>query len=264
MNRKLSRFNAVLLAVLLCASVLPQNAAADETNTTDHFAFGIEYDWSNMNDDFESMTGLPLDDILSDIMQSADDAGIDLLILEELTGTSSIIIDQYEDGSMMLDYDGSTIEVTKHITELTIRDGSMMDMAIISQWSDAYAGWDLTISGGHEGIFNVDAHYTEYRDASGLIYGHDIVMSMDTDNTIFFDLEGHLEADDGDKVKPLDIHMSMGVDYSVNNAESQVLYTEPSTLYQELSALEGGDTLYWQIGDDDDGDYEDDEYYEEY
>ena len=264
MNRKLSRFNAVLLAVLLCASVLPQNAAADETNTTDHFAFGIEYDWSNMNDDFESMTGLPLDDILSDIMQSADDAGIDLLILEELTGTSSIIIDQYEDGSMMLDYDGSTIEVTKHITELTIRDGSMMDMAIISQWSDAYAGWDLTISGGHEGIFNVDAHYTEYRDATGLIYGHDIVMSMDTDNTIFFDLEGHLEADDGDKVMPLDIHMSMGVDYSVNNAESQVLYTEPSTLYQELSALEGGDTLYWQIGDDDDGDYEDDEYYDDY
>ena len=99
----------------------------------------------------------------------------------------------------------------------------MMDMAMITQWSDAYAGWDLTISGGTEGIFNVDAHYTEYRDASGLIYGHDVVMSMDTDNTIFFDLEGHLEADDGDKVMPLDIHMSMGVDYSVNNAESQVL-----------------------------------------
>ena len=243
---------------------MPQNVAADETTTTEHFAFGIEYDWSNMNDDFESMTGLPLDDILSDIMQSADDAGIDLLILEELTGTSSVIIDQYEDGSMMLDYDGSTVEVTKHITELTIRHGDMMDMAMITQWSDAYAGWDLTISGGTEGIFNVDAHYTEYRDASGLIYGHDIVMSMDTDNTIFFDLEGHLEADDGDKVMPLDIHMSMGVDYSVNNAESQVLYSEPSTLYQELSALEGGDTLYWQIGEDDDDDYDDDDYSDDY
>ena len=45
-----------------------------------------------MNDDFESMTGLPLDDILSDIMQSADDTGIDLLILEEVTGTSSVIV----------------------------------------------------------------------------------------------------------------------------------------------------------------------------
>ena len=34
---------------------------------------------------------------------------------------------------------------------------------MITQWSDAYAGWDLTISGGTEGIFNADAHYTEYR-----------------------------------------------------------------------------------------------------
>ena len=93
MRKSFSKLNAVLLAVLLCASVLPQNAAADET-TTDHFAFGIEYDWSNMNADFESMTGLPLDDILADVMQSADDAGIELLLLEEITGSTSIVIDQ--------------------------------------------------------------------------------------------------------------------------------------------------------------------------
>ena len=79
---------------------------------TEHFAFGMEYDWTNMDTDFETMTGLALDEILGDVMQSADDAGIDLLILEELTGTSSMIIDQYEDGSTMLDYDGSTVEVT--------------------------------------------------------------------------------------------------------------------------------------------------------
>ena len=46
-----------------------------------------------MDTDFETMTGLPLDEILGDIMQSADDAGIELLI-EELTGTSSMIIDR--------------------------------------------------------------------------------------------------------------------------------------------------------------------------
>ena len=256
MRGRFSKLNVILLAVLLCASIMPQNAAAED-ETTEHFAFGAEYDWSNMNADFESMTGLPLDEILGDVMQSADDAGIEMLILEEITGTSSMIVDQYEDGTMMFNpADGSgSVEVTKYVTELTVRHGALIDMALITEWSDAYAGWDLTISGGHEGIFNVDAHYTEYRDASGLIYGHDIVMSMDTDNTIFFDLEGHLEADDGEKVMPLDIHMSMGVDYSVNNAESQVLYTEPSTLFQELSALEGGDTLYWQIGEDNDDDY---------
>ena len=156
MRKSFSRINAVLLAVLLCASVLPQGVAAQD-DTTEHFAFGMEYDWSNMNSDFESMTGLPLDDILADVMQSADDAGIDLLLLEEITGTTSMVIDQYEDGTTMLDYDGSTVEVTKHVTELTVRHGDIMDMAMITEWSDARAGWDLTISTSMQGIFNVDA-----------------------------------------------------------------------------------------------------------
>ena len=254
MRNSFSRMNAVLLTVLLCASVLPQGVAAEDA-TTEHFAFGMEYDWTNMDTDFESMTGLPLDDILADVMQSADDAGMEMLILEEITGTSSMVVDQYEDGTMMFDAtDGSSVEVTKHVTELTVRHGSLTDMALITEWSDARAGWDLTISAGSEGIFNVDAYYIEYRDVDGLIYGHDIDMSLNSDTTITFDLEGHFEADDGDKVMPLDIHMEMGVAYGVTEAESSVIYSEPSTIYQELSNLEGGEELWWSIGDLDDDD----------
>jgi len=242
--------NAVLLAVLLCASVLPQGVVAEE-GTTEHFAFGVEYDWSNLDADFQSMTGLPLDEILLDVMQSADDAGIEMLILEEITGTSSMVIDQYEDGTMMFNPpDGSgSVEVIKHVTDLTIRHGAISDMAMITEWSDARAGWDLTISGGSEGIFNIDAHYIEYRDVSGLIYGHDIVMSLDSDTMVTFDLEGSLQAEDGDSVLPLDLHMEMGVAYGITNAESSVVYSEPSTLYQELSNLEGGESLEWEIAD---------------
>ena len=199
MSKSFSRVNAVLLAIILCASVLPQSVAAEDP-TTEHFAFGVEYDWSNMNTDFESMTGLPLDDILADVMQSADDAGIEMLILEEITGTSSMVIDQYEDGTMMFNPpDGAgSVEVTKHVTELTLRHGGLMDMAMITEWSDARAGWDLTISGGSEGVINIDAYYVEYRDASGLIYGHDVDMSMATEQSVYFDLQGHLEADAGE------------------------------------------------------------------
>ena len=240
---------------------MPQNAAAED-ETTEHFAFGAEYDWSNMNADFESMTGLPLDEILGDVMQSADDAGIEMLILEEITGTSSMIVDQYEDGTMMFNpADGSgSVEVTKYVTELTVRHGALIDMALITEWSDAYAGWDLTISGGSEGIFNVDAYYVEYRDASGLIYGHDVDMSMNAEQLIFFDLEGSLEADDGDSVMPLDIHMEATVDYAVTNAESSVVYSEASVLHQKLSDLEGGQSLEWTIAEE----YDDDVYWESY
>ena len=45
--------------------------------------------------------------------------------------------------------------------------------------------------------------------------------------------------------------MEMGVDYAVTSAESSVVYTEPSTIYQQLSDLEGGEELGWEIGDDD-------------
>ena len=251
MRKSFSRLNAVLLALILCASLLPQNVAADET-TTEHFAFGMEYDWTNMDTDFETMTGLALDEILGDVMQSADDAGIDLLILEELTGTSSMIIDQYEDGSTMLDYNGSTVEVTKHVTELTVRHGQLADLAIITEWSDARAGWDLTISANADGVFNIDAMYIEYRDTDDLLYGHDLVMSMEADQSYGFGLQGSLEADDGDKVMPLNIQMGMSVDYSVTNAESSILYEEPSNIHQQLSALGGGEDLSWSVGSDDD------------
>jgi hypothetical protein len=258
MKNSISRVNAVLLAFLLCASVLPQGAVAEE-GATEHFTFGVEYDWSNMNEDFESMTGLPLDEILGDVMQSADDAGIEMLILEEITGSSTMIVDQYEAGTMMFNPpDGAgSVEVTKYVTELTIRHGAISDMAMITEWSDARAGWDLTISGGTEGVFNVDATYVEYRDIDGLIYGHDIDMSMDSDTTAFFNLQGHLEAEDGDDVMPLDIHMEMGVAYGVTNAQSSVVYSEPSTLYQEMSDLEGGEQLDWRIGDDNEYDADD-------
>ena len=254
MSHPYRKITTIIFAALFCISTIPQSTAQSQTGSVDHFAFGVEYDWTNMNQDFESMTGLPLDDILGDIMQSADDAGIELILLEELTGTSSMVIDQYQDGTQMLTYaDGTeSIEVTKHVTELTVRHGSIADLAVITEWSDARAGWDLTISMGSEGVFNVDAYYVEYRDAEGLIYGHDIDMSLDTEQSIYFNLQGIVEADDSEHVLPLNIQMDMGVDYSVNDAQSSVRYLEPSTLYQELTMLEGGDELEWGLGENDD------------
>ena len=254
MSHPYRKMTTIIFAALFCISTIPHSTAQSQTDSVDHFAFGVEYDWTNMNQDFESMTGLPLDDILGDIMQSADDAGIELILLEELTGTSSMVIDQYQDGTQMLTYaDGTeSIEVTKHVTELTVRHGSIEDLAVITEWSDARAGWDLTISMGSEGVFNVDAYYVEYRDAEGLIFGHDIDMSLDTEQSIYFNLQGIVEADDSEHVLPLNIQMDMSVDYSVNDAQSSVRYLEPSTLYQELTMLEGGDELEWGLGENDD------------
>ena len=107
--------------------IIYSSGVAAQDASVEHYAFGMEYDWTNLNDDMESMTDF-LDDILLDIMNSAEDAGIGLVILEELTGTSSMVVDQYEDGTTMFSaVDGTTVEVTRHVTELTVRHGSVQD-----------------------------------------------------------------------------------------------------------------------------------------
>ena len=248
MSDKPLKPGVLVLATFLCISAMPIASAQSQGSSNDHFAFGMEYDWTNMNEDFDSMTGLPLDEILGDIMQSADDAGIDLLVLEEITGTSTMVIDQYEDGtSMFTNPEGNSVEITEHVTELTIRHGSLADIAIITEWSDARAGWDLTISGSSEGLFSIDANYVEFRDSSGLIYGHDISLSVDTQNNFEFDLEGNFEAYDGENVMPIDLHLSMEISYEIADAESSVVYSQPSTIYQQLANLQAGDDLSWSI-----------------
>ena len=60
-------------------------------------------------------------------------------------------------------------------------------------------------------------------------------------------------ASDVYKRQPLDIHMEMGVAYGVTNAASSIIYAEPSTLHQRISDLEGGESIEWNIGEDDSG-----------
>ena len=64
MSHPYRKITTIIFAALFCISTIPQSTAQLQTDSVDHFAFGVEYDWTNMNQDFESMTGLPLDDIL--------------------------------------------------------------------------------------------------------------------------------------------------------------------------------------------------------
>lgn len=252
MTKTRSNLGALFLTAILCVSLLPTGVAAEDPST-EHFAFGMEYDWTNLNTDMESMTGLPLDEILSDIMQSADEAGIGLVILEELTGVSSMVVDQYEDGTSMFDaVDGTSVEVTNHVTELTVRHGSLQDFAIITDWGDSFAGWELTVSASSESMFNLDAMYIEYRDADNLVHGHDLELTLSADVTNELGLVGHLESEDGDNVLPLDIGVAMSIGYEIVNSESAVVYEEPSTIHQRLSDMNPGEEIEWEAGTESD------------
>ena len=79
---------SLLLIVLMCASVftpIAPTAEGEESNITNKISYGVEYIWTNLDDDFEVMTNIDLKQILMDIMDSADEAGMNLFIGEAIT-----------------------------------------------------------------------------------------------------------------------------------------------------------------------------------
>ena len=244
MEKNFSKVSALILTTILCASFIPATSAQV---STEHYAFGMEYNYSNLNDDFESMSGLPLDNILADIMQSADDAGMDMVILEQTTGVSTMVVDQYMDGVETWAVDGASIEMTRHITDLTIRNGALSDIALVTEWSDSYAGWDLTFTYDSDGVMNIDATYVEYRDSSGLVYGYDTTMSASMSANSDFGIYGSVNGEDAADVLPLNIEFSLGFEYDVTSASSQIRLYEPSTLNNDLANLNAGESLEWEL-----------------
>jgi len=262
MEKRIPSIKPLLLAALLCMSFIPQASAVEPV---EHQAFGFEYDYSNLNADINAMSGLPMEEIIADIMQSAADSGIDLIILEENTGTSGLIIDQYQDGSEdWTSPGGESTTVDRFVTELTFRSGIVSDSAIITEWSDSFAGWDLTIAQSTENIFNIDSDYVEYRDADGLVLGFDTTLSMLVDISASLDIDGSIQGDDSE-VLPLNMHTDASATYEIVSSDSIVRFDEGSSVHQQLTNLLPGQTLEWHVNngvmDDDDWESEDDDTY---
>ena len=68
---------AALLVGLMIATTLPANVAADEPEP---IAWGVEYDYSNINGDIASMIGIDLQEVFQEVMAAGDDSGIDMLL----------------------------------------------------------------------------------------------------------------------------------------------------------------------------------------
>ena len=103
----MKRTIALLFACLMIVTTIPANVAAQDAEP---IAFGIEYDYSNLNADIESMIGLDLTEIFQEVMAAGDDAGIDLLIGRVTTGTTTIVFEQYDGDMVTLDVDGTSTD----------------------------------------------------------------------------------------------------------------------------------------------------------
>ena len=247
----MKRTIALLFACLMIVTTVPANVAAQ---SSDSIAFGIEYDYSNINADVESMIGLDLTEIFQEVMAAGDDAGIDLLIGRVTTGTTTIVFEQYDGDIATLDVDGTPTDFSTKITELTVRHGVLDDFAVNAEWDDSYAGIELTVGYDAEQLFNADVLYTEYFDANMGLHGMDMEMDIDAMIEYSVGISGELSGD-GESL-PFDVELKIGTSYEINNGLLEVRMDEPSPVYN--ANLQSGEQLAWSCGDDDHDDDHDD------
>ena len=241
----MKRTIALLFACLMIVTTVPANVAAQ---SSDSIAFGIEYDYSNINADVESMIGLDLTEIFQEVMAAGDDAGIDLLIGRVTTGTTTIVFEQYDGDIATLDVDGTSTDFSTKITELTVRHGVLDDFAVNAEWDDSYAGIELTVGYDAEQLFNADVLYTEYFDANMGLHGMDMEMDIDAMIEYSVGISGELSGD-GESL-PFDVELKIGTSYEINNGLLEVRIDEPSPVYNEMVNLQPGEELGWDCGSD--------------
>ena len=245
----MKRTIALLFACLMIVTTIPANVAAEDAEP---IAFGIEYDYSNLNTDIESMIGLDLTEIFQEVMAAGDDAGIDLLIGRVTTGTTTIVFEQYDGDMVTLDVDGTPTDFSTKITELTVRHGVLDDFAVNAEWDDSYAGIELTVGYDAEQLFNADVLYTEYFDADMGLHGMDMEMEIDAMIEYSVGISGELSGD-GESL-PFDVELKIGTSYEINNGLLEVRMDEPSPVYNEMVNLQPGEQLAWSCNSDEGSD----------
>lgn len=247
--RLMKRTIALLFTCLMIVTTIPANVAAQDAEP---IAFGIEYDYSNLNADVESMIGLDLTEVFQEVMAAGDDAGIDLLIGRVTTGTTTIVFEQYDGDMVTLDVDGTQTDFSTKITELTVRHGVLDDFAVNAEWDDSFAGIELTVGYDAEQLFNADVLYTEYFDANMDLHGMDMEMEIDAMIEYSVGISGELSGD-GESL-PFDVELRIGTSYEINNGLLEVRMDAPSPVYKEMTNLQPGELLSWSCDGDEGSD----------
>ena len=96
MQRRLSLtgFVALMMIFTVIAPVTTVNATPTEES---EYYYGVEYDWSSLDSDIENVTGLDIQELFTEIMDDADDAGFNLDIGQLTSGSSNVYVHQTED-----------------------------------------------------------------------------------------------------------------------------------------------------------------------
>ena len=233
------RLLSASICLLLLTSMAPTVAAV---GPNDSVIWGISYDWGNYEDDIEEMTGIDTNAVNEDLEEAADYAGFLLESDQVMSGMTQFFIESWDEDETVeiTDANGDTHEVTKRMTELTIRHGNLGDMGFTVAWTDENESIDIWMSASTEQLFVIDAVYTEYVDDELMVYGGDLDMSGEF--ALESNMEFNLQVIAADEVLAPELGMGFSVSFEIPSIESEWRADEPLDYLNHLSEESTEDT----------------------
>ena len=226
------RLLSASICLLLLTSMAPTVAAM---GPSDSVIWGISYDWGNYENDIEELTGIDTNAVNEDLEEAADYAGFLLESDQVVSGMTQFFIESWDDDDAVeiTDANGDTHEVTKRVTELTIRHGNLGDSGFTAAWTDENESIDIWMSASVEQLFVIDAMYTEYVDDELMVYGGDLDMSGEF--SLESNMEFNLQVIAADEVLAPELGMGFSVSFEIPSITSEWRADEPLDYLHHLS-----------------------------
>ena len=215
---------AVTMCLLMIASYAPvvSSEAPEDSNI-----WGISYDWAHFESDMLNMTGVDVNEINRDLEEAATYAGFEMEYDQVLSGTTQFFVESWDEAGPFTveDVDGTSHTVSKRITELTVRHGSLADTGMASNWN--YSDEEITvwISAYQDTLAVINAHYVEYVDSDLLVYGAELSMDGEFSISMGFDVEIGVTAAN-ETVSP-DISSDVSLSFEIPSVNSTWKVFEP-------------------------------------
>ena len=255
---KIPTIISLILLVSVAPSTAQTNADPDTVAPSDSTIFGLSYDWSHFESDMHNATDVDINAVTSDMEAAAEFAGFDLSLDQVLTGTTQTFIESWSIAGpfTISDGAGNQQEVSKRVTQLTVRHGNLADTGFVTNWADNDTSIDIWMSAYQDTLAVIDATYVEYVDQDMMVWGADLVMSGQFGIETGFDLEVDVRAGDDLLAPRFSTASSLTFDITALEAEWRAL--GPIDYHKHLAAPPGMESM------DEDGDnYADDDYYYE-
>ena len=226
------RILSSFVCLLLLTSIAPTAAAV---GPSDSAIWGVSYDWGDFEDDVLDMTGVDTNAVNEDLEEAADYAGFDLDSDQVLSGSSHFFIESWDDDETVeiQDIHGNTHQVTKRVTELTVRHGLLTDIGFTAAWVDTNESIDIWYSASQEMVLVIDATYVEYVDSDLLVYGADLEMSGVVSNAA--DLSMKLQVIAAGEVEAPELDLGYSISMEVPSLSSEWRVDHPLDYLQQLN-----------------------------